>query len=235
MTSQKTSVSENKPFATVVVPAYREEHGLPIVLSKLFKVLNKGYEVIVIDDGSDDGTSAAAQKFPVRLIRHEVNKGKAEAIITAWRNARTDRLIFIDADDTYPVEPIPEMARALGEYGMVIGSRRRGRENIPLMNRMGNWFIRTCIRTIYGFKPYDPLTGLWGIKKQHLGKYLPSMRRAPEAEIAIKAARSKLKMLDLSIVYYPRVGKTKLNPFKAGFENLRLIVTLLWWKPAKND
>jgi len=245
-TKVKRTVQEHQPvakqdsppsqiplLATVIVPAYEEEKGLPVVLAKLVNTLKKGYEILVIDDGSDDGTSEVARRFPVRLVRHEHNKGKGEAIITGWKNAGSDRIIFIDADDTYPVDIIPRMAEALGEYDMVIGSRRSGQENIPGFNRLGNFVFRTAIRKLYGFKPYDPLTGLWGIRKSQLARCLPTVRRAPDAEIAMKAARMKLKMTDIPIVYSPRIGQTKLNPFKGGWEHLKLIVTLLFWKPKK--
>jgi glycosyltransferase involved in cell wall biosynthesis len=56
---------------TIIVPAKDEKEGLPIVLDKIFKVIDNSYEVIVIDDGSTDGTSEADAQFPCRLIRFE--------------------------------------------------------------------------------------------------------------------------------------------------------------------
>ncbi len=78
---------------TIIVPAYNEESGLPVVLEKLFRIINEGseaspgtsdpghrtYEVIIVDDGSTDRTSEVASRFPCRVIRHEKNLGKGEA------------------------------------------------------------------------------------------------------------------------------------------------------------
>jgi glycosyltransferase involved in cell wall biosynthesis len=225
--------SKNKPQYTIVVPAYNEERGLPIVLEKILKVIDDRYEVLVVDDGSADGTSKAAGRFPVRLIRHEINQGKGKAIITGINNAKTDLIIFIDADDTYPAEAIPQMAEDLETVDVVVGSRFYGKENIPRFNRIGNYLIRNAIRYCYGYKPYDPLTGLWGMKKQVALKVLPEARYAPDAEMQMKAARLKVPMRDIKIHYNARVGDTKLPSIKAGYEHFKLILTLLRWQPEK--
>lgn len=216
---------------TILIPAYNEREGLPAVLQKISRIIDETYEVIVVDDGSDDGTSEAALGFPVRLIKHQVNKGKGDAIKTGVKNAKGENIICIDADDTYPAEIIPQIAEALDNYDMVVSSRKYGRENIPAFNRLGNFIFCTLIRKIYGFKPRDPLTGLWGIKKSYAEKILPTARYAPDAEMEIKAARMKLQMLDIPIVYAPRIGLTKLHPLKGGYEHLKLVLTLLFWKP----
>ncbi len=217
---------------TILVPAYNEEAGLSVVLEKLFRVIDGDYEVLVIDDGSTDSTPEVASRFPCRLIRHEVNKGKGEAIKTGFRNAIGNNIISIDADDTYPVDIIPQMAEALSsDSDLVVGSRFYGQENIPWFNRIGNFLIRNMIRCVYDYKPYDPLTGLWGLRKDVAEKIQPEARYAPDAEMQIKAARMRLRMKDYKINYSPRVGGTKLPPIKGGLEHLRLIMSLLFWKP----
>lgn len=67
-------------LATVIVPAYNEEEGLPIVLEKLLKVIDGTYEVIVVDDGSPDKTGEKASSFPCKSIRHERNRGKGRGL-----------------------------------------------------------------------------------------------------------------------------------------------------------
>ena len=215
---------------TVIVPAFNEEAGLPVVLDKLLKLTDNSYEVIVIDDGSTDKTAKVACQFPCQLIRHELNRGKGEALKTGIKNAQGDNVIWIDADDTYPVETIPQMVDALKNYDIVVGSRVYGKENIPRFNRFGNWIFRTMIKTIYGFKPYDPCTGLYGAKKFHLELMgLSSKRFAIEPEISIKSSRMKLKMLDIPTQYRSRIGDAKLNAIKVGFEDLTTILSLLLW------
>jgi len=152
---------------TVIVPAYNEEKGLPVTLGKLQRVIDDSYEVIVVDDGSTDRTPQVASEFPCRFIRHQFNQGKGRALRTGIEHARGDKVIWIDADDTYPAENIPGMAAALEEYDVVVGSRVQGYDNIPRFNRLGNWLFRTMIRAIYGFPAHDPCTGLYGARKPY--------------------------------------------------------------------
>jgi histidinol-phosphate phosphatase family protein len=215
---------------TIIVPAYNEEEGLPIVLEKIFKIADGSYEIIVVDDGSTDRTSEVATQFPCSLIRHETNQGKGEALKAGIKHAKGENIIWIDADDSYPAEVIPQMAEALKTYDIVVGSRVCGRENIPRFNRVGNWIFRNMIKRIYSFKPYDPLAGLYGARKCHLENMnLSSHHFAIEPEISIKGSRMKLKMLDIPIEYRSRVGDAKLNGIKVGFEDLRIILSLILW------
>jgi len=221
----------SKIHTTVIVPAYNEEKGLPVTLDRLKKVLDNGYEVIVVDDGSTDRTPEVSRQFSCRYIRHQVNRGKGEALRTGIRHARGENVIWIDADDTYPAENIPRMAQALKEYDVVVGSRARGTENIPRFNRLGNWMFRTMIRTIYGFQAHDPCTGLYGARRLHLETMgLTSKRFAIEPEISIKSSRMKLRTLDMPLQYRPRIGETKLNAVKVGLEDLRTILGLAFWR-----
>lgn len=231
--SRKTELVQ--PVTTIIVPAYNEQDGLPVVLRKILSVIDESYEVVVVDDGSTDRTSEVACQFQCRLIRHETNRGKGEAIKTGVRNAKGRNVICIDADDTYPVETIPRIAEALTSYDLVVGSRRYGRENIPAFNRLGNFVFCFLIRKAYGFKPQDPLTGLWGIRKCCAEKILPEARWVPDAEMQMKAARMRLRMFDIPIAYAPRIGQTKLHALKGGYEHLRLILSLLFWKPKQGS
>jgi histidinol-phosphate phosphatase family protein len=227
-------VSISKPLVSVIVPAYNEERALPIVLAKIFGVIDRRYELIVVDDGSTDRTAEVASQFPCRVIRHEVNRGKGEALKSTIRQARGENIIWIDADDSYPVKLIPRMAEALDIYDMVVCSRKHGQENIPQLNRIGNFIFRNLIRKIYGFKPYDPCSGLYGAKKSHLEMMgLSSRRFAIEPEISIKGGRMKLKMLDIPIEYRPRLGETKLSSLRAGWEDMWTIFKLILWRPGK--
>ena len=213
---------------TIIVPAYNEEKGLPVVLEKIFKVIDDNFEVLVVDDGSTDGTAAVEQMFPCRLIRHPVNQGKGKAMKTGVQQARGENVLFIDADDTYPVKTILEIAAALEKYDYAVASRSVGKQNIPAFNRIGNAIFRNSIRYIYGFKAYDPLTGLYGLKKSYFEKMeLCSKGFGIESEIAIKAASMGLKIKDIPIVYGERIGEAKLNGLKDGYKIARTIISHL--------
>jgi len=216
------------PATTVVIPAYNEEDGIAAVLRDVFATISKNDEVLVVDDGSDDSTYAVASSFPCRVVSHWKRQGKGAAVRTAIHLARGKNVVFIDADGSYPVAAIPRIARALEECEMVVACRVAGRENVPRFNRLGNAVFRGCIRTVYGFKPDDPLTGLYGLNREHLLRMnLSSRGFGIEAEIAIKAARMGLRTSDIPIEYGARIGRPKLNGLKDGFIILLTIVRLL--------
>ena len=219
-------------MATVVIPAYNEEAGLPVVLESLFRSVDGQCEVLVIDDGSNDATSRVASQFRCGVIRHGRNRGKGEAMKTGIRHARGESVIFVDADGTYPTDAIPQMIESLESCDAVYGSRASGRDNIPRFNRLGNALFQGIMRYVYHFEPGDYATGLYGMKTRYLQKMrVSSDGFAVEPEIAIKACRMKLKIHEIPVHYRERIGQPKLSGFNAGFDHLRTMVKLLLWRP----
>ena len=218
---------------SIIIPAWNEETGLPITLRKLSDTIDSSYEVIIVDDGSTDRTPEVILQYPYRVIRHHVNQGKGAALKSGIEIAKGENIIWIDADDSYPVSYIPKIFEALSSgYEAVVCSRTYGKEHIPTFNRVGNWIFRVMIQRIYGFKPGDPCTGLYGVKRCFLKKMeLTSHRFAIEPEISIKGSRMKLKTLEIPIKYSKRLGYTKLNSVKVGWEDLCTILSLIFWRP----
>lgn len=212
---------------SLIIPAYNEEEGLPVVLNDVYKIIDENFEVIVVDDGSTDKTSEAAKQFPCQLISLSQNSGKGEAMKTGIKAARGENVIFIDADNTYPPEGILEIAKHLDDFDMALASRKTGHNNIPAFNRIGNAIFRNSIRYIYGFKGYDPLTGLYGLKKTYLeGMKIESKGFGIESEICIKAARMGLRVKDIHIKYRDRIGEAKLNGLRDGYKIFLTILRL---------
>ena len=226
----------SQPEFSVIIPAFNEEDGLAVVLEKVFLAINQSFEVIIVDDGSTDRTAEVAVRYPGRLIQHKRNRGKGVALRTGIAHAQGRYVIWIDADDTYPPEIIPQIASALTDsYDLVFVSRRWGREHIPFFNRIGNVLSRWIIRTLYGFRPFDPCSGLCGVRKGCLKEMgLRAEKFSIEAEIAMKAGRMQLRMLDIPVEYRPRIGQTKLNWVKAGFEFSAALLGCLLWRPNGN-
>jgi glycosyltransferase involved in cell wall biosynthesis len=222
--------------ATVVIPAYNEEEGLPVVLERLYRSIDGRHEVLVVDDGSSDATSVVASRFPCGVIRHGRNCGKGKAMLTGVRHARADTVIFIDADGTYPPEAIPSMTRALESCDLVYGSRASGRDNIPRFNQLGNAFFQGIMRRVFRFQAGDYSTGLYGIKKRYLSRMrISSGGYAIEPEIAIKASRMNLRVRDMPVRYEQRIGATKLCGYKAGWQHLKIMARLAMWRPERME
>lgn len=203
--------------AVVIVPAYNEEAGLAAVLHELAPLREQGIEVLVVDDASTDRTVLVAEAAGVRVTRRRRNGGKGAAIRTGVAAVDAPKVVIIDADGTYPVEAIVPIVRLLDDHDIVLGARTVGRGNIPIFNRLGNTALRLVIRAASGFGSADPLTGLYGIRREHLDAMeLRSDGFAIEAEIAVKSARLGLRHVDYPIGYAERIGESKLNPVRDG-------------------
>jgi dolichyl-phosphate beta-glucosyltransferase len=158
---------------SVVVPAYNEEGRIGASLRKIAEHLTArrlGFEIIVVDDGSTDGTSEAAGRIggegaPVRIIRNPANKGKGAAVRTGIAAAAGDVVLFSDADLSTPIEEIDNLLPWLDSHDLVIASRslRDSRVEVrqpryrELMGRMFNvaaqiLLVRGLIDTQCGFK-----------------------------------------------------------------------------------
>lgn len=218
---------------TIIVPAFNEQDGLPVVLRKILPLMDDDWELLIIDDGSTDRTREVAMGFPCRVITHDVNQGKGRAIRTGIAHARGEHIIWIDADDTYPAYKIPEIDACLSAGAdLVYTARLNGREHIPPLNRLGNIFFYRMTRLIYGFKPCDPLSGLCGVKKSKLDTMrLEAKRFSIECEIAAKAGRMRLHMVEMPIEYGRRIGTTKLNSLRDGLDIFLTLLRFSLWSP----
>src|SRR2546430_3185381 len=104
---------------TVLIPAYNEEHGIGNVLDAfldLMKTQDIGGEIIVINDGSVDGTANVVRsRNGVRLIEHDLNRGYGASLKTGIRHAGYDLILIADADGTYPIESIPALLSSIDQ------------------------------------------------------------------------------------------------------------------------
>jgi glycosyltransferase involved in cell wall biosynthesis len=215
------------PAATVVLPAYNVEMGLAVLLPALLALSLGRFEVVVVDDGSTDSTASLAESFGCRVVRHAANAGKGVAVRTGLTAARGEKVIIMDADDTYPVDAVLEIINRLDECEMVVGVRTLGRANIPLFNRVGNAVLTTAIRVASGSRWTDPLTGFYGLRRSALERMkLESNGFSLEAEIAMKSARLGLRVMDHPIVYRARAGASKLHPVRDGMRIAAMIFAL---------
>src|SRR5258705_2314591 len=139
---------------SIVVPAFNEERRLPGRIERLVShcahaEAERGYEIVVVDDGSRDATHAVAERWAnrqVRVVRHGTNRGKGAAVCTGVRETRGSEVLVTDADLSTPIDDVGVLRRALSEGADVaIGSRGLHQSLITLRQpfyreRMGKTF-----------------------------------------------------------------------------------------------
>ena len=221
--------------ATVLLPAYNEAEALPVVLSALTRVLAPNTEVLIVDDGSTDGTAAVAREFSCRVIEHQQNLGKGAAMRTGFRAARGDVIVVLDADNTYPAEEVPKLIERAAYHDLVRGVRTEGLANMPSLNRLGNRAFDRTLELLHGLEGSDYLTGLYALRRRALDSMdLVSDGFDIEVEICIKARALDLSTSTIPIQYHERIGEKKLNAWKDGCRILRRALRLAFrYRPGR--
>ena len=215
---------------SLVVPAYNEEKGLPLVVQEYLDVVD---EIIVVDDGSSDGTFQAAKALEggkTKLFRHEVNRGKVAALRTGVEHATGDIIIFTDADYTYPARYVPDLVREIEKGAdLVLGARMQERENIPAFNRIGNNIFSFLATYISCMRIKDSQTGMRAFRRQMFDKLDVKAKGLEfETKMTVRAAKLGYKIVEIPIEYRERVGKSKLNPIKDGVRMLMALFSVAY-------
>lgn len=215
---------------SLVVPAYNEEKGLPLVVQEYLDVVD---EIIVVDDGSSDGTFQAAKALEggkTKVFRHEVNSGKVAALRTGVEHATGDIIIFTDADYTYPARYVPQLVREIEKGAdLVLGARMQERENIPAFNRIGNNIFSFLATYISCMRIKDSQTGMRAFRRQMFDKLDVKAKGLEfETKMTVRAAKLGYKIVEIPIEYRERVGKSKLNPIKDGVRMLMALFSVAY-------
>ncbi|MFQ5888718.1 MAG: glycosyltransferase [Gemmatimonadota bacterium] len=144
------------PEFSVIIPAYNEAANMPELFGELastFREHRLSGEVVLVDDGSTDGTLEAARRAAetagfdrVRFIRHRRNRGKTEALLSATREARGDILVLFDADLQHATDEIPRFMEALSGGVDVVTGRKVGRYEKRFVSGIYNWLSRAIFR-----------------------------------------------------------------------------------------
>jgi glycosyltransferase involved in cell wall biosynthesis len=230
---------------SVIIPAYNEEDGIAEIAKRVLSVKNDlqeagvaDLELLVVDDGSGDGTAdVASQIAGVRLIRHVKNRGYGAALKTGFSNATGELIGFLDADGTYPPEYFPQLCRkAMNGGELVIGSRMSGADSkMPRTRRVGNYFFATLLTLIGRQKVSDSASGMRVFRRNILERIYPlpdGLNLTPV--MSTRAVHEGIRMVEVPIPYDERVGSSKLSVFRDGSLFLQSIIwTVLTYNPIR--
>lgn len=238
-------VMDQRAGVSIVVPAYNEAKGVKQVLDQLFAALadrmpaELPYEVIVVDDGSDDGTAAALASCdhePLRVLRHSTNRGYGAALKSGIRHARHPWILITDADGTYPSEPIAELLQHRELHEMVVGARTGAIREMPWIRRPPSWVLRKLASYMSGRKIPDLNSGFRVMRKDIVERFfniLPD-NFSFTSTITIAMLSSGYSVKYLPIDYHRRQGRSKIRPFADTLGFLRLIIrTTMFFDPLR--
>ena len=182
---------------SVIIPAYNEAERLPKVLGKIPDFVD---EIMVVDDGSTDGSYEVAEEFSrrdarIKVVRLEKNCGKGCAMREGIRHSRGDIVVFMDADGQHKPEETIKLVEPIisGEADLVIGARKveeAGKR--PFHRRLSNMITTRLIRFRLGQYVYDTQSGFRAYRWEFLPE-IESDRYEVETEMLIKAAKMELE------------------------------------------
>lgn len=147
-----------------------EAGAIGTVVARLLAVA-RWHEVLVIDDGSGDGTSDEARAAGARVIRHPYNKGNGAAVKTGIRHATGEFVLIVDADGQHPPDEARRIVSRLGEYDLVVGARASS-THATLGRRAGNALLNGLAGYLTGMPIPDLTSGFRGARREHLREFL---------------------------------------------------------------
>jgi len=231
---------------TVVIPAYNEANGIRPAVTQLAAVLARSgiaHEVLIVDDGSTDGTGEAiaelSAKLPaVRAISHAVNRGYGAALKTGIGAAAAPVIAITDADGTYPEDSLPGLYRELvaRNADMVVGARTGGNVHIPLVRRPAKAVLRLLANYLTGKKIPDLNSGLRVFRREPVMERFNLISDGFSFTTTVTMAllaRNKA-VIFVPIDYRKRTGSSKIRPIADTFNFTVLILRVsIYFEPLK--
>jgi len=235
-----SDIAASEPRVSVVIPAYDEAGGVGECLRSLLQALaavDFTYEVIVVDDGSTDGTGDEARKVEgVTLIQHRQNLGYGAALKTGIRAAHGEIIVITDADGTYPVERIPDLVREMPEFDMVVGARTGEQVRVPALRKPAKWFLARLAGYLTEADIPDLNSGLRAFRRSdalRLFGILPS-GFSFTTTITLAMLWTGMRVGFVPIDYHQRKGRSKIRPIRDTYNFIVLIVrTISYFNPLK--
>ena len=216
---------------SIVIPAYNEEQSIKEVLERLKKIIaqeEKSFEIIVVNDGSTDGTAQVLEAIEgIILIKNPYNLGYGTSLLKGIKQAKGEYIVITDSDGTYPIDVIPQLCDYSKEYEMVVGSRSG--ENVPLLRKPAKWILTKLAEFLTARKIPDLNSGLRLFKKEIVIKYesLFPKRFSFTTTLTIICLLHNHPVKFLPIKYFKRKGKSSIRPVHDFLAFIQLIFRII--------
>ncbi|MEZ6014585.1 MAG: glycosyltransferase family 2 protein [Planctomycetota bacterium] len=239
-------MSESQPTVrgvTIVVPAFDEERGIEGVVARLLALdLGRPTELVVVDDGSRDGTAvkldALAKAEPrIHAVRHARNQGYGAALKTGIARAKYDVVVITDADGTYPEDRIVDLLAAVDDGAdMAVGARTGADVNIPLIRRPAKAVLRWIAAYLAATPIPDLNSGMRAMRKDLVLRYRSVLPQGFSftTTITLASLTNDHRVDYIPIDYAAREGRSKIRPIRDTLGFLALILrTVLYFNPLR--
>jgi glycosyltransferase involved in cell wall biosynthesis len=199
---------------SIVLPAYNEEENIARQVEAVDAVCRDlhfdDWEILVVDDGSRDGTRAVCEalkaSYPkLRLLVHEVNQGYAKALRTGFTSAVMPIVFYTDSDNQFDVREIKNFLPAIEDYDLVCGFRIYRFD--PFTRLVLSWGYNLLVRVLFRIRVRDVDCAFKLFRREIFDRiHIESKKFFVDTEILAKAARLDLKMTEIGVRHYPRTA-----------------------------
>ncbi len=214
----------------MVIPCLDEAETIAECVTSARSVLEESRlegEVVVVDNGSTDGSGELARAAGARVV-DEPRRGYGSAYLAGLAAASGDYIVMVDADLTYDFREIPSFVRALDDGAeLVVGNRMSGVQPgaMPWLSRVGNPVLSGFLNALHRTNIGDAHCGMRALRRSILPVLnLRTVGMEFASEMVIRATREHLDVREIPIELHPRLGESKLSPFRDGWRHLRLIL-----------
>jgi len=217
---------------SVVMPCLNEAETVGLCVEKAIAALdvnNIRGEVVVVDNGSTDGSPTIASAAGARVV-HQPLAGYGNAYLKGFEEARGRYILMADSDDTYDFSALPRFIEPLRQgYEAVMGNRFQGRilpGAMPWLHRyIGNPLLSGVLNVFFKTGIGDAHCGMRAFTQEaYRAMRLQTGGMEFASEMVINAAKAGLNMTEVPITYYPRKGESKLESFRDGWRHLRFML-----------
>jgi len=212
---------------SVVIPVFNEAQNLGSLLDQIRCLNLQSAEVIVVDDGSTDGSGAIAEQRGARVIRHPYNIGNGAAVKSGIRAARGRLLALMDGDGQHRAEDIPKLLAQAGLYHMVVGARATG-SGLRFHRYAANILYNLFASYVTSFKVEDLTSGFRALARKDALRFidlLPNTFSYPST-LTLAFLRSGLTVKYVPIQTLYRSGQSKISLVADGIRFLLIIAKI---------
>lgn len=196
---------------SAVMPAYNEEANLAQSVGRMARALQtftRGSEIIVVDDGSQDGTAALLERLKAEhpnlcVIRHPVNRGYGAALRSGFGAARFPWIFMMDADNQFDPSEVELLLARAADADIVAGYRKHRRD--PLLRRLNAWAFFTMVRLLFGRLVRDVNCAFKLIRRDLVERMaLHSEGALINTEMLVLARQLQARVVEVPVHHYPR-------------------------------
>lgn len=212
---------------SIVIPAYNEADVIGEVVASLARSA-AWHEIIVVDDGSGDGTSARASAAGATVVTHPYNKGNGAAVKSGIRRATGEFVLIIDGDGQHPPDDARRLTARLGEYDLVIGARAAATQ-ATVARRLGNGALNWLASYLTGRHIPDLTSGFRGARRACLREFIHLLPNGFSTPTTTTLAFIKA---GYNVAFEPieareRIGQSKIRLASDGAKFFMIIVKIV--------